>query len=171
MSSVAASKLAEPGLPGVGATLPASLKAGATHVLSAWWLARSRGRLDENGLRILFYHRVSDDDDLLAVSPRRFRQQMELLAAKGYDVLGLAAAADLLNAGVVPRRSVVLNFDDGYRDVAENALPILEQLGFPATVFLPTGVIDGMTTFSWYREQPPLLAWDDIRELDRGGTL
>ena len=132
---------------------------------------RSRGRPDGAGLRILFYHRVSDDDDPLAVSPRRFREQMELLAAGGYEVVDLAAAVDLLERGLSPPRVVALNFDDGYRDVAENALPVLERLGFRATVFLPTGVIDGTASFPWYDRQPPVLGWDEVVELDRGETL
>jgi peptidoglycan/xylan/chitin deacetylase (PgdA/CDA1 family) len=132
---------------------------------------RSRGRADGAGLRILFYHRVSDDDDPLAVSPRRFREQMELLAAGGYEVVDLAAAVDLLERGLSPPRVVALNFDDGYRDVAENALPVLESLGFRATVFLPTGVIDGTVSFPWYERQPSVLGWDEVVELDRGETL
>ena len=136
-----------------------------------WWLLRSRGRSDGGGLRILFYHRVSDDDDPLAVSPRRFREQMELLVAGGYEVVDLATAVDLLERGLSPPRVVALNFDDGYRDVAENALPVLERLGFRATVFLPTGVIDGTASFLWYERQPPMLGWDEVVELDRGGTL
>jgi peptidoglycan/xylan/chitin deacetylase (PgdA/CDA1 family) len=135
------------------------------------WFARSRGRSDGAGLRILFYHRVSDDDDPLAVSPRRFREQMELLATQGYEVVDLAAAVDLLERGLSPPQVVGLNFDDGYRDVAENALPVLERLGFRATVFVPTGVIDGTAVFPWYERQPPMLGWDEIVELDRGGTL
>jgi peptidoglycan/xylan/chitin deacetylase (PgdA/CDA1 family) len=132
---------------------------------------RSRGRPDGAGLRILFYHRVSDDDDPLAVSPRRFEEQMELLAGGGYEVVDLAAAVDLLERGLSPPHIVALNFDDGYLDVAENALPVLERLGFRATVFLPTGVIDGTVSFPWYTRQPPMLAWDAVVELDRGGTL
>jgi len=166
-----ASKPTRAELPGVGATLPPAVKAGATRVRSAWWMARSRGRLDETGIRVLFYHRISDDEDALAVSPRRFRLQMQLLADEGYDVVDLGKAADLLAAGVTPRRTVALNFDDGYADVAENAMPVLESLGFPATVFLATGAIDGTTRFSWYREQPPLLSWDAVVDLDRRGTL
>jgi len=156
---------------GVGPTLPPPVKAAATRARSAWWLARSRGRLDADGLRILFYHRVSDDEDALAVAPRRFREQMEVLAAAGYDVIDLCQAADLLAAGRSLHRTIALNFDDGYRDVAENALPVLEKLGFPATVFIATGVTDGTVSFGWYRRQPPLLTWDDIAELDRSGTL
>ena len=142
-----------------------------TRTRSAWWLLRSRGRLDQSGLRILFYHRVSEDDDPLAVSPRRFRSQMELLAAEGYDVVGLAEAVEMLDRHVSPGRVIALNFDDGFRDVAENALPTLERLGFRATVFLPTGVIDGTASFPWYARQPPVLRWDEIKELDADGTL
>jgi peptidoglycan/xylan/chitin deacetylase (PgdA/CDA1 family) len=155
-------------VPGVGPTLPASLKAAVTRTRSAWWLLRSRGCLDQSGPRILFYHRVSDDDDPLAVSPRRFREQMELLSTEGYEVVGLAEA---LERGLSPGRLIALNFDDGFRDVVENALPTLERLGFRATVFVPTGVIDGTATFRWYRRQPPLLRWDEIRQLDDERTL
>lgn len=157
--------------PGVGATLPAPLKAGVTRTRSAWWLVRSRGRPDRSGLRILFYHRVSDDEDPLAVSPRRFKEQMELLAREGYEVVGLAEAVELLERGAAPADVVALNFDDGFRDVGENALPVLEHLGFKATVFLPTGVIDGTALFAWYAEQPPLLSWEEVVELDGAGTL
>ena len=158
-------------IPGVGPSLPAWLKAGATHARSAWWRVRSQGRLDASGLRILFYHRISDDDDPLAVSPRRFRQQMELLAAEGFEVVGLSEAVGRLEAGELASRTVALNFDDGFRDVGENALPVLEWLGFRATVFVPTGVIDGTASFPWYSQQPALFDWEEIIELDQMGTL
>src|SRR5215475_9144248 len=160
-----------PGTPGVGPSLPAPLKAGLTHARSLWWLARTRGRLDSSGLRILFYHRVSDEDDPLAVSPQDFRQQMGMLAAEGFQVVGLAEAVEALEAERLAPRTVALNFDDGFRDVGENALPILELLGFRATVFVPTGVIDGTSTFPWYSDQPPVMNWEEIVELDRAGTL
>jgi peptidoglycan/xylan/chitin deacetylase (PgdA/CDA1 family) len=158
-------------IPGVGATLPSPVKAGVTRTRSAWWLVRSRGRPDRSGIRILFYHRVSDDHDPLAVSPRRFKEQMELLAREGYEVVDLARAVDLLEREVAPPDVVALNFDDGFRDVGENALPVLEHLGFKATVFLPTGAIDGTARFAWYDEQPPLLSWEEVVELDGAGAL
>ena len=158
-------------LPGVGPTLPPRLKAAVTRARSSWWLVRSRGRADAEALRILFYHRVSDDDDPLAVAPRRFDQQMALVADGGYSVIDLAEAADRLRTGAPLRRTIVLNFDDGYRDVGENALPVLERHGFHATVFVPPAAIDGTVSFGWYREPPPLLDWEEIVELDRAGTL
>ena len=171
MSGARVTSVPGKGIPGVGPTLHPGVKAAATRMRSAWWLLRSRGRPDRAGLRILFYHRVSGDDDPLAVSPRRFREQMELLAAEGYEAVSLATAVDLLERGLSPPHVVALNFDDGYRDVADNALPVLERLGFKATVFLPTGVIDGTASFPWYERQPPLLGWDEVVELDRAGTF
>jgi peptidoglycan/xylan/chitin deacetylase (PgdA/CDA1 family) len=146
-------------------------KAGGTRARSATWLVRTRGRLDTSGLRILFYHRVSDDDDELAVTPVHFRDQMDYLAGKGYQAIDVLTAVELQEAGELPPRTVALTFDDGFLDVAEHALPILSDRGFRATVFIAPAVVDGTAWFSWYREQPPLLDWEDIGELDREGTL
>jgi peptidoglycan/xylan/chitin deacetylase (PgdA/CDA1 family) len=80
--------------------------------------------------------------------------------------------ADLLDAGQVPPKTIGLNFDDAFLDVAEQGLPVLEELGFRATVFVATGVTDGRSSFAWYDgAQPPVLSWGQIRELDVGATL
>jgi len=141
-----------------------------TRARSAWWEARTRRHAVTNGLRILFYHRVSRDRDELAVTPHRFREQMEHLAGAGYRVVGAVDAAAALDAPEAGR-VVGLTFDDGYADVVDNALPVLVELGFRATIFLPTGAIDGTHPLSWYERQPPLLEWSTIAELDRSGTL
>jgi peptidoglycan/xylan/chitin deacetylase (PgdA/CDA1 family) len=135
---------------------------------TAW---RARGEPSRPGLRVLFYHRVADAPDPLAISPRRFAGQMDLLSAEGYRVIDVVDAAGLLARGEPAQQVIALSFDDGYRDVAENALPVLERHGFRGTVFVATGVVDGSATFSWYRRQPPVLSWPEIVALDRGPTL
>jgi peptidoglycan/xylan/chitin deacetylase (PgdA/CDA1 family) len=149
------------------------LKAAATRARSLLWLLRTRGRIAEDGMRILFYHRVSRDADELAVSPQRFREQMDLLAQAGFEVVdAVEAASRLFSTESIPQRLLGLSFDDGYLDVAKEALPMLEQHGFRATVFVATSLIDGTTPLSWYEGRPPpLLGWSDIMELDRLGTL
>ncbi len=158
-------------MPGVGPTLPYPVKAAATRIRSAAWWVRRHGVLDTSAPRIVMYHRISDERDELAVTPQRFRKQMELLAAEGFRVCDVPAVAGLLAAGELPTRTIGLSFDDAFRDVAENALPVLAEHGFRATVFVTTGVTDGRCAFAWYRRQPPLLDWGEIAELDRGGTL
>ncbi len=155
----------------MGPSLPYPVKAAVTRVRSIAWLARTCGRPQPSALRILFYHRVSDDRDDLAVAPRRFREQMDYLASEGYSVVNIPEAVSLLRGGTIPPRTVGLNFDDGFLDVAENALSVLADRGFRATVFVSTGVTDGRFTFAWCRGRPRLLSWEQIVELDRQGTL
>lgn len=154
-----------------GATAFYALKAAGTRARSAAWLARTHGRLDTYGFRILFYHRIADDRDELAVSRASFRRQMDYLASESYRVIDVVQAVDLLERGALRPRTIGLSFDDGYLDVAENALDVLAGYGFHATVFVAPGVVDGSAWFDWYRFQPQLLDWADIAELDREGTL
>jgi peptidoglycan/xylan/chitin deacetylase (PgdA/CDA1 family) len=146
-------------------------KAALTRARSAAWAARTRGRPDTSGLRILFYHRVADDGDQLAVTRSAFREQMDMLARGGWEAVDVLELARRLETGEQSGRVVGLSFDDGYLDVGEHALPVLAERGFRATVFVATGVTDGRAFFSWYERQPPLLGWDEIRRLDGEGTL
>ena len=145
------------------------LRGAVVRTRSLAWAARRRRW--EDGIRFLFYHRVTDERDELAVRPERFRAQMEFLAEQGYRVVDVVTAGELLARGETPERTVALSFDDGFRDVAENAMPVLRELGFHATVFVSPDVVSGAAAFDWYREQPPVLSWEEIVELDRAGTL
>jgi peptidoglycan/xylan/chitin deacetylase (PgdA/CDA1 family) len=144
-------------------------KAVLTRARSVTWSATAGRRAAGDGARIVFYHRVCDADDELAVPPARFRVHMELIAALGLRAVPVEELPGLIECG--ERDVVGLCFDDGYRDIAEHAVPVLERLGFGATVFVVTGVVDGSATFSWYARQPPVLSWADIVDLASGGTL
>jgi peptidoglycan/xylan/chitin deacetylase (PgdA/CDA1 family) len=124
------------------------------------------------GVRILGYHRIADvPGDVLSVSPRSFREQMESL--RGFDArpLRLGEAIELLRRGPVRGRYVCVTFDDGYRDNLEEAEPVLRELGLPATIFVPTRVPGGEATYFWYRSPPSALSWQEIEELERDGLL
>jgi peptidoglycan/xylan/chitin deacetylase (PgdA/CDA1 family) len=127
--------------------------------------------LEQRGVRILGYHRVAPDRDVLAVSPDAFRRQMEALLESGSRIVRLDAALGLL-AGAVPDYYVCVTFDDGYRDTLENAAPILRELGIPATVFVATAIIDGRANFYWYRRaSPAALTWDGVADLIADGLI
>jgi peptidoglycan/xylan/chitin deacetylase (PgdA/CDA1 family) len=136
-----------------------------TRVRTVAW--RARGARAKPGLRILFYHRVAEAGDPLAIAPRRFAEQMDELRAQGCRVLDVVAALDALHRGESADQQIVaLSFDDGYSDVAANAAPILERHGFRATVFVCPAVVDGTAAYTWYHEQPPVLDWNEIVALD-----
>ena len=130
-----------------------------------------RGGTRRPGLRILYYHRIADERDPLAVTPAVFRRQMNALAASGQRVVDLYEIDDL--ALETDEAAIALTFDDGYRDVLEHALPVLREHGFPCTVFVVPGAIAGVATFSWYRagSMPPLAGWDELRVQERAGLV
>jgi peptidoglycan/xylan/chitin deacetylase (PgdA/CDA1 family) len=109
------------------------------------------------GAVVLGYHRVAEaswDPLGLAVSPERFRAQVEIL--KGLrELLSLGELAARHAAGERLERYAVLTFDDGYRDFAETVVPIAEKLDVPATVFVTTGCTG--RSF-WWEEIAALLA-------------
>ena len=130
-----------------------------------------RGGQQRPGLRILYYHRISDERDPLAVTPAAFRRQMDALAACGQRVVDLYEIDELTLAA--DESAVALTFDDGYRDVLEHGLPVLREHGFPSTVFVVPGAIAGVASFSWYGAgaMPPLAGWDELRAEERAGLV
>lgn len=124
------------------------------------------------GVRILCYHRVSRDRDPLAVDPDAFRRQLDAIRSSGIRVLRLDAALDRL-AEPVREPYVCITFDDGYLDTLEVAAPILREFEMPATVYLPTAMIDGSMPFDWYVRSPapPALDWPGVAELVAGGLI
>jgi len=100
-------------------------------------------------VNILAYHRVVADITKaekeaiygIVVSSATFRRHCELLR-KSFDVVSLETARYFLDGErKVVRPLAVITFDDGYLDFYEEAFPILNELGLPATVFLPTDFI------------------------------
>lgn len=108
-------------------------------------------------LPTIFYHHVQDEklaaekhQTSLTVSTEVFRSQMQYLKDKGYHV---AAMAELINffdsAAAVAKKSILITFDDAYDDFYLNALPILREFGFTATVFTPTGLVNNPGYLTW----------------------
>jgi len=99
-------------------------------------------------LRILMYHGVvprrhgpAAFGDLF-ISQDDFARQMRHLQ-RAFRVLALDEALDVMAArGRFPDRAVLLTFDDGYRNTLTTALPVLQALRLPVTVFVVPGLID-----------------------------
>ena len=107
-------------------------------------LKRIRRRFVPHGL-ILGYHRISNeanDPFELNVSPQNFSEQLEVLKAWVKPAPMASLATGRGGTGAISGR-VALTFDDGYRDYLVEALPCMERLEFPSTVFVTTGAIGG----------------------------
>ncbi|MBI2104150.1 MAG: polysaccharide deacetylase family protein [Candidatus Omnitrophica bacterium] len=113
-------------------------------------------------LPILAYHRVGPfrADHVPTVSAEAFERQLELLARFQYRVLPLEDLISCLDRGErLPRRSVVITFDDGYAETHTVAWPLLKRFGYPAAVFVAPGEV-GRAGFA---------TWEQLAELARDG--
>jgi peptidoglycan/xylan/chitin deacetylase (PgdA/CDA1 family) len=125
-------------------------------------------------LPILMYHSLSDNPEngvaayyKTNTDPLVFRQQMHYLAAAGYKTLDLMqVVARLQNDRPFGEKTVVITFDDGFKDFYIHGFPILKEHGFDATVFLPTAFIAAARRSFKGTE---CLAWHEVRELRKAG--
>jgi len=114
------------------------------------WYLKSRSFV-EFRVAILMYHRVTraDSDPFsLCVTPEHFAEHMEQLRSR-YLVLSLKDLKNALLANSLPRRAVVVTFDDGYADNRSHAQPLLERYEVPSTFFVTTGYLQENRRFWW----------------------
>ncbi len=131
----------------------------------------------EQVLAILGFHKIGGPpaggwDTWFYVSEATFVSFLSRLQEDAWHVIdlqtflvGLAAPASL------PKRSVLLTFDDGYRSMRQVALPWLLRFGYPGVLFVPTDFIGKCNEFdAGVEPQEAICDWDDLRELERHGV-
>jgi peptidoglycan/xylan/chitin deacetylase (PgdA/CDA1 family)/glycosyltransferase involved in cell wall biosynthesis/SAM-dependent methyltransferase len=96
----------------------------------------------------LIYHHIGpsrrDTYPELTIAPARFERHLQWLRGWGYQGITPSQWARWRTGHAsLPRRPVILTFDDGYADTAEHAFPLLKRYGFPATVFAVAGELGG----------------------------
>jgi peptidoglycan/xylan/chitin deacetylase (PgdA/CDA1 family) len=120
----------------------------------------------------LLYHQVTTEiNESIFLSPyisltvpvNEFEQQIDYIS-KHYDCVTLPYAVERLAEGTLSNGTIIVTFDDGYRDNLVHALPVLERYGVPATIFVTTGFIDG-TCVPWWYEQDTILRKLDAAEV------
>jgi peptidoglycan/xylan/chitin deacetylase (PgdA/CDA1 family) len=127
---------------------------------------------------VLAYHRVTPDAELAAcaypamhVSVSGFRAQLQALQ-RLYRVIPMAELRRLLASEAALQEHVaVITFDDGYRDNYQHALPVLAELGVPATFFLSVDFVARGHSFWFDRLARAVQAWDAAVPAARAGVL
>lgn len=120
---------------------------------------------------ILTFHSVDDSDAVISLSPGDFRRIAAELAGAGWRGCTVSELFAARAAGAADRL-VALTFDDGYGSVATQAAPVLDDLGFRATVLAVTGRCGADNAWPG---QPasvprmPLMGWDELGTLLAGG--
>jgi len=116
---------------------------------------------EEQKVRILYYHSIGErvgDNYYLRIPPDTFREQMRLLSEE-YDVISLRELVDRVKSGRKIKRSVLITFDDGFKDNYTVAYPILQEYDLPATFFVTTSFIG----------QKEYMNWNELKEMIENG--
>jgi peptidoglycan/xylan/chitin deacetylase (PgdA/CDA1 family) len=116
---------------------------------------------------VLMYHHIQPQqmaidkkETSLNVDSGTFDQHMAYLVSQGYTTI---TADQLVNALIshspLPAKSIVLTFDDGYKDNFEYAHPIIQKYNLTAHLALATGLVGGEN----------YLSWDQVRQMAGSG--
>jgi len=136
-------------------------------------LGRPLNRLvTSNHVWVVAFHRVDDlgFPDPLTCGISEFADYCDFFA-RTFRVVPLSQQLDQLGRHQCGG-TLSITFDDGYLDNFENAAPILERFGLPATFFVATGFIGTDQVAWWDRsmpEAPRWMDWDQIRSLHARG--
>ena len=107
---------------------------------------------------ILTYHHIHEvadaqtgylyNPDVADATPAQFRRHLEAVARFGTPI-GIETLLGALHGGPLPPNPVMITFDDGYRSCHDVALPILRELGIPATFFIATTFVTQRRLYWW----------------------
>jgi peptidoglycan/xylan/chitin deacetylase (PgdA/CDA1 family) len=106
---------------------------------------------------VVMYHRVirsTDSDPFrlgMCVTEQRFKEQVAFFADQFEPITVLEGVSRLRAGKRFPRRAVSITFDDGYRDNAEIAWPILRQRAMPMSLYVPSGIFQSHPHHWWDR--------------------
>ncbi|MBN2375001.1 MAG: polysaccharide deacetylase family protein [Sedimentisphaerales bacterium] len=106
------------------------------------------------GVAVLAYHSVDKSGSWLSISPEQFREHLQWL--KDHQWEGLTIEQYLSRLDGKPgangaAKEVLITFDDGYENFLTNAVPVLKEMGFPATVFVVTDLVGKRA--EWYEKE------------------
>ena len=146
----------------------------------SWWrgVHEAGGFPTDRTVLVLNYHAIADhsDDPVLApfsIPRRQFEEHLASLRRRGFHFVDAEATLAVARGkAVVPRRSVLLTFDDGYCDLVATVREILAPQTIPSLAFLVTGEMGGTNRWDQPAGSHPrrLATWEEARELQRLGV-
>ncbi len=126
----------------------------------------SRGRAQK--IPVLMYHHLLKEDEYYydnnpaAITVEAFEEQMAYLHRHGFSTISLLELELFLRGKLdIPRRSIVISFDDGYSSNYHYAYPILKKYGFNASIFLITHRVENLPKPFTPASSVPI-GWDQV---------
>lgn len=105
---------------------------------------------NNESIPVLMYHSIPDKSsgNIMEVSKGQFQEEMNYLKEHGYNTLSADEFYDFIVKGKpIPKKSLLITFDDGYENQYTNAYPILKKYKFHAIMFAITSYLDKGTLY------------------------
>lgn len=114
---------------------------------------------------MLIYHHVAENTPRVSsVTPAEFRAHLQYLRDNQFEVIGLDVLIDQLKNGKpIADNAVIITFDDSYENNYTTAHPILQEFGYPYTIFISPGAID--------QRVGPVMTWQQVKKMSDDGVL
>ncbi len=114
----------------------------------------------KRSIPVLMYHHVSPVGTELSVTPELFEDQLRSLHAEGWKTLSGEEFLSCMQAKSLPRKYLLLTFDDGFADNYVYAYPLLKKYGMRAMLFVTTSLIrDSIVSRENFMPKPHREAW------------
>ena len=113
-------------------------------------VAATLAALTETSVTVFMLHRFAVPElSIEGHHPDTVREILTGLRKRGFTPLSLHELFLKLRDGEPVRRAVAFTIDDGYFDHARVGAPVFAELGFPVTIFVVSGFLDGKTWLWW----------------------
>lgn len=118
----------------------------------------------DDSVVVLQYHHVSNSTPAVtSIAPETFREHLQYLQDNNFNVIDITAAREAIEKGEkLPEKAVVITFDDGYQNVYENAVEILEEFEMPYTVFVNPELMR--------KHSGHYMGWDELEDIQKNGA-
>lgn len=111
---------------------------------------------------VLLYHHVADDTPALtSITTAQFERHLKTIEENGYQVVPLENLVQTSLASFTLNKKVAITFDDGYKNILTNALPLLKKRDWPFTIFVSTKFVGISKSY---------LSWEDLHYLKQNGA-
>lgn len=129
----------------------------------------------EVSLPVIMYHHISAKPELMGtyvISPEEFENDIKYLSENGYTSVSAAQVISCVRKKTaLPKKPVMITFDDGFESFYTYAVPILKKYGFCAVMAVVGAYADKFTEANDHNVDYSYLTWDEIEELSKCGYV
>lgn len=117
-----------------------------------------------DSFNILLYHHISSTmPRSTSLTAKEFEGHLAYLKHNNYTVVDLGSAIASVQQGTaLPKKAIVITFDDAWRDIYLHGFPLLKKYDYPFTVFVNTDPVD--------QNNRHAMTWDMLRDLKKHGV-